>query len=125
MVKIFHIFLTLLLPNNTFAAKPEDLTVRVGATSVMVILVAVIAVVWKIIRSKLDERNTKSTHNSYIRQQSIPVYSRPNTNRSSLVHRAPERMRHLSFAQQMIRRNKFQGVPYHWKKLFWDTGFVI
>ena len=89
---IFSSFPILLFPSVAFAAKPEDPTVRVGATFFMVLLVAVIAAVWKIIRSKLSGRNTKSNHNGYMRQQSIAARSKSTADSRSIRLTVPERI---------------------------------
>ena len=69
------ILLTLLFPGIAFAAKPENLTDRVGATIVMVLLAAAILCVWRMIKYMLDKRNNKIIHAHHVDHSSASEYT--------------------------------------------------
>lgn len=86
------ILITLLFPDIAFAAKPENLADRVGATIVMVLLAAAIVGVWGMIKYMLDKRNTKIIHTNHVSQLSISEGARSASDGGSTVQTTPERI---------------------------------
>ncbi len=78
MITRLHIYIVVLsFPNIAFAAKPESISDRVGATIFMVLLVAFIGLIWVTIKYIANRMSTKSMHEAY------PYEKSPTLNSSS------------------------------------------
>lgn len=128
MIVFFLIWLSLLFPNVAFAAKPEDLIGRLGATTIMLLLVALIAVALRIIRKPLHDLSDyeESLHEEYMSQQSILDYSTLARSRGTTVDKSREVIEATSYyrpnqSQERVSRSALsleEAILGHWVSYF-------
>lgn len=87
---ILFVYFTLIFPSIALASKPEDPGTRIIATIGMTLLVALIALVIRKIRPKLDDKNESSNHRSHMSNQAVLKSMDSSSNQNSTFHESPK-----------------------------------